>query len=220
MRTLAIAVALLFTIATPAVAQRLKPLPHAAFDVRGFFSKLGQDPVTASDLDVAATDLPARGLGGVAGIHVYLWRGQNLALGIGAEGVLARGHRTPSVADTSTTTTSDTPVATAPRVEQRLAGLSGGFSLNFGHRDGWSYVSAGMGPLSFITFTGTTAPGERPPVQMTINLGGGARWFSSRHVAFCFDVRLYQTQPEVLTPSYPRRQRASLLVMSAGISLR
>ena len=33
-------------------------------------------------------------------------------------------------------------------------------SLNFGHRDGWSYLSAGMGPLRFETFEGERAPAE------------------------------------------------------------
>jgi hypothetical protein len=99
-------------------------------------------------------------------------------------------------------------------------GLSGMVSLNFGHRDGWSYVSAGMGPLSFATFQGEQAPALRPPVQMTINLGAGARWFITRHVAFCFDLRFYQTEPEVTTDFYPPRQRTQLRVLSAGVAFK
>jgi hypothetical protein len=214
----AVLVLALMIAASPAWAQKPKPLPAWTFDVHGFSSKLAQDPTTAQDLDVAAGELPSRGFGGVAGIVVYPVRGRNVALGFGAEGILARAGRTP---DLVIEEHDAGPVTTAlPTVEQRLRGFSGSFSLNFGHRDGWSYLSAGMGPLSFVSFPGTIVPAEPPPTQMTLNLGAGARWFIKRHLAFSFDVRIYQTNPEVLTPTYPRRQRTNILILSAGISLR
>ena len=39
--------------AAPASAQQHQPLPIAAADLRLFYSGLGQDPVTATDLDDA-----------------------------------------------------------------------------------------------------------------------------------------------------------------------
>jgi len=214
-----IAIFVLACLGLPATATAQAPrrLPAAVFDIRGFYSKLGQDPVTAAGLGLEAADLPARGLGGVAGIHVYPIRLRNIALGIGAEGVLARGHNERN--DDNDVLQPQTSLLTQP-IDQRLRGLSGVLSLNFGHRDGWSYVSAGMGPMSFVTYLGGTMPAEPRPVANTLNFGGGARWFMKRHVAFCFDVRFYQTRPELKTASYPARQRTKLLVMSAGMAIK
>ena len=55
---------------------------------------------------------------------------------------------------------------------------------------------------------------------MTINMGGGARWFFTRHVAFAFDVRFYLTRPEDTVDLYPARQRTRLLVLSGGLSFK
>jgi hypothetical protein len=101
-----------------------------------------------------------------------------------------------------------------------MRGFAPQLSLNFGHREGWSYLSAGMGPLSLSTYQGQTAPVTPPPVKSTINMGGGARWFNSAHLAFCFDVRFYLTRPEDPTLYYPGRQRSRLVVLSAGIAMK
>jgi hypothetical protein len=111
-------------------------------------------------------------------------------------------------------------VAIGQPIGQRLLSLSPQVSLNFGHREGWSYISAGMGPMVFETYQGELPPAEAPPRAMTINMGGGARWFITSHVAFCFDVRFYLTKPEAATPSHPGRQRTRLMVMSAGVAFK
>jgi hypothetical protein len=203
---------LLLAGAIPAFAQDKRPLPVVAADLRGFYSGLGQDPVTAADLGVAATDLPSRGLGGVAGVHLYPLRGRTMALGIGAEWMIARGRTQ------KTDTTTGAPVGEP--IEQRLRSLSPQISLNFGHREGWSYLSAGMGRVSFETFEGALPPAELPPTKSTINMGGGARWFLSSHIAFTFDVRFYLTRPEAETELFPGRQRSRLMVMSAGFGFK
>jgi hypothetical protein len=217
MRTAVLLVATIAAFATPARAQLPKPLPVAVIDVRGFYSGLGQDPTTAAGLSeigqpVAATDLPRRGLGGVVGVHWYLLRKKNIAVGIGGEAMLARGH-----AQQKDETTGE-PVGLP--ITQRFQGTAGLLSLNFGHRDGWSYVSAGMGPLTFNTYQGEQPPAAAPPFKMTIHLAAGARWFASRHFAFCFDLHFYQTKPEIATESYPGRDRANIRVLSAGIAIR
>jgi hypothetical protein len=208
MRVVLLAVTMLAGVAADAGAQLPRPIPWFVVDVRGFYSGLGQDPVTAADLGIAPTMLPARGLGGVVGAHVFVFRGRNIALGLGGEGVIARGRAH-----------SDEDDATGQAFQQRLRGVSGVVSLNFGYRDGWSYVSAGIGPLSFATVVVGEEPADGPPSQSTINLGAGARWFASRHVAFCFDLRFYQTEPELRT-AYPGRQRTQIKVFSAGIAIR
>lgn len=212
MRRVTFGVILLLLVAGSASAQQLKPIAPFALDIRGFWSGLGQDPVTAEALSVAATDLPSRGLGVAAGLNVYPFRRGGFAIGIGGEAALARGR-----AQQLDVTTGE-PVGLA--ITQRLQNLSGQVSLNFGHRNGWSYVSAGMGPLSFATYQGDTAPVDPPLRVMTPNFGAGARWFSNNHLAFCFDIRFYQTTPVEAANSYPPRERTRLLIMSAGISLK
>jgi hypothetical protein len=215
MRTAAHASALLTLLlvgAVPTFAQDREPLPIVAADLRAFYSGLGQDSVTAADLGVTPEQLPARGLGGVAGVHVYPLRGRTMALGVGAEAMIARGR-----AQQKDATTGD-PVGLP--IEQRLISISPQISLNFGHRDGWSYLSAGMGRLSFETFEGALPPAELPPVKSTINMGGGARWFITSHVAFTFDVRFYLTRPETASDLFPGRQRSRLTVLSAGFGFK
>lgn len=199
--------------ATFAHAQVKRPIAPYVFDIRAFYSPLGQDPTTASNLDLLVTDLPSRGLGGVAGLHLYPLRRKTFAFGIGAEYLLARGRKVPEPDDSTTP-------PTKPIVEQRLMSFTPQLSLNFGHREGWSYLTAGTGPMTFETFTGTIAPLEKPLRKNTINMGGGARWFATPHVAFTFDVRYYLTRPIEETPSHPGRQRNRIRVLSAGISIR
>jgi hypothetical protein len=212
MRVFTLATALWLVCTGVASAQQLKPIPPFAFDLRGFYSGLGQDPVTAAALGVQDTDLPNRGLGAVAGIQIYLLRRGGFAFGIGGETMMAHGK-----AQQQDAVTGD-PVGLP--IVQNVRSLSGQVSLNFGHRYGWSYISVGMGPLTFATYQGDTAPADPAPSASTPNFGGGARWFSNEHLAFCFDVRFYQTAPSSDSPVYPPRQRMRLLVMSAGISIK
>jgi hypothetical protein len=211
-------VGLCLAAATPAGAQERQPLPPVVVDVRGFYTGLGRDPVTAADLFVGPSALPSRGLGGTAGVTFYPIRRRTVSLGLGAEGILARGSAEADPADPEEE--GEEGAVTPPLIHQRILGLSGVVSLNFGHRDGWSYLSAGIGPLSFATYEGDAAPAQAPPRQMTLHYGAGARWFAWRHFAFTFDLRFYKTEPEVLTPFYPGRQRSTLRVLSAGVSIR
>jgi hypothetical protein len=210
MRVASFTVAFLFAIASAASAQRPGPIPRFAADVRGFYSSLKQDPITAENLGIDAFTLPHRGPGGVIDAHLYVLRSRTFALGVGAELMAQRGSA--QVRDATGTATGQT-------VHQQIRGVAPQISLNFGTYDGWSYVTAGMGPLTFATYL-DTAPSEPAPSKMTINLGGGARWFFSNHLAFTVDARFYQTKPETQTEFYPGRQRTRLLVLSAGIGIR
>jgi len=199
-------------LAAPALAQRTpQPIAPFAIDLRGFSVGLGQDLQTADDLAVEPTDLPARALGGVGGVNVYLLRRGKFALGIGGELLIARGRKTQVDEE-------DEPTGLV--VEQRLFSVAPAVSLNFGSRNGWSYVSAGMGPMRFETFKGELPPAEAAPSDVTLNFGGGARWFAATHLAFCFDVRFYRTGAAEATPLYPGRNPNRLIVLSAGISIK
>lgn len=213
MRPLLLSLAAILLLTSTARAQDDKrPIGRFAIDFRGFYSGLGQDPITAAGLNVDKATLPTRALGGVTGVHLYVLRRSSFALGIGAEGVLARGHKQEKDA-----TTGD-PIGLP--LTQRFRGIAPQISLNFGHRQGWSYLSAGMGPLAFSTYQGPNAPGDPPPVKSTINMGAGARWFNTQHLAFAFDLRFYLTRPIEQTVSYPGRQRARIMVLSAGIAIK
>jgi hypothetical protein len=213
MRAILFSLATVLCFASAAHAQADKrPIGHFAFDLRGFYSGLGQDPVTAANLGLDVAALPTRALGGVAGLHLYVIRRSSFAFGVGAEGVLARGRRQEKDAATGD------PVGLP--VTQRFRGISPQISLNFGHRQGWSYLSAGMGPLALSTYQGPNAPGDPPLAKSTINMGAGARWFNTQHLAFAFDLRFYLTRPAEQSVSYPGRQRARIMVLSAGIAIK
>ena len=194
----------------PVPIQHNDLLPPFVIDVRGAIARLGEDATTAADLNLASAQLPGTGIGGAVAINVYPLRRKKMSLGIGGEGVLTRA--TSTVTDT-------TGAVTGPRIERRFEGVSGTFSLNFGHRQGWSYVSVGGGPLRFQTFAGDV-PLEAAPFEFTPNFGAGARWFTNEHIAFCFDLRFYQTKPVDATLTSPGRGRARVLVISAGIAIK
>jgi hypothetical protein len=208
-RSVLLAALLIGTTAAPSRAQSVGPIPPFVFDLRGFYPGLGQDPITAGDLKVRPEDLPSRGLGGALGAHVYPLRSSRVSLGIGGEAMLVRGKAQPE-------DTEGDPVGLP--VKQELKGLSGQVSLNFGDRNGWSYLTGGMGPVTFKSYLGESSPGAAAPNKMTINMGGGARWFFAEHVALTFDVRFYLTRPEAVSGPFPGRQRARLVFLSGGVA--
>jgi hypothetical protein len=197
-------------VSSPAFAQTRQPIPPFVVDVRGFYAGLGTDEVTANDLTVSPDDLPERGLGGAVGVTLYPIRRQSFALGVGGEGLLGWGKSQPVDPEGD---------PQGLPIKRRIQSLAGQLSFNFGHRDGWSYISAGMGPLVFETFVGDTPP---PTVSndLTLNFGGGARWFTSRHLAFCFDLRFYETKPVPTTLTTPGRERKRLLILSVGAAFK
>jgi hypothetical protein len=186
--------------AAPALAQQPKPLQAFVFDIRGAFPSPGKDATTAADLGVQAADMPGRGFGPAFGAHVFFWRSNGLALGFGVEGLMARSQ--------------------SALVSERMEGVAGVFSLNFGHREGWSYVSAGAGPLRFRSELRAASPAGRPHSKMIVNVGGGARWFTTPHLAFTVDARLYLAKAITATDTWPGRGKKNLLTVSVGISIK
>jgi hypothetical protein len=205
---------LVVSLLGPAVAhaQARPPIAPAVLDMRVVFAGFGEDAVTAQDLDIEPVAMPARGRGLVGGLHLYPVRTGGFALGIGGEFMLARGAETPPDDEDPLTPEGVT-------IRRRLQSLSGQLSINFGHRDGWSYLTAGMGPMVFQTYAGDEAP-EDPNRKMTINMGGGARWFLSRHVALNLDLRFYLSRPDVRVGDNPARERRRMIMMSAGFAFK
>jgi hypothetical protein len=226
-RACALAFAILLTAGAPlASAQATDPdhLPIGWFavDARGAWVTLPDDPALAEFLDVPQENLATRGLGLIVGAHVYPVRlGRWVALGFGGELLFSRGSRTLSPDDDE----SEEGVVDAPTVKARLSAVSPQFSLNFGGRDGWSYLSGGIGWSGFTsevlaeTAAGSISTGDAPRTS-TINYGGGARWFMKEHLAFVLDLRFYTIRPQEATPTRPALQRQRLLTLSAGVSFK
>jgi len=196
-------------IAAPPRVTRDARIPIFAIDLRGVFGRLGQDTTTATGLSTTEFNLPATGLGAAGGAQVYLWRGQSMAFGVGGEAMFARAHR--ALLDSS-----GKPSGTA--IDRRLESASAQLHLNFGRREGWSYVTAGYGPTAFESYLAGNVPdGLR---ERSLNFGGGARWFNWEHVAFTADLRFYGTAPANATANTAPRVRKNLVVFSGGISIK
>jgi len=192
---------------------RNRPVSGFVVDARGVLAKFGQRPATATALGVTAADLPGPGLGGSIGAHVYLLRIGKVALGAGGEVLLASRSRQPI---------DGAGEPAGENLKARLFSIAPQVSLNFGSRNGWSYVSAGMGTASFETWPESDAMPDRR--VRAINYGGGARWFRSPHLAFTVDLRFYAISPGLAigtgTGADAERPRQRLMVISAGVSVR
>jgi hypothetical protein len=203
-------------IAAPASAQQKEPIGRFAADLRGIFARHKVEPDIAQGLGVTPANLPARSFGLAAGAHFYPWRSNKVTLGVGGEVVLARGSRTLDLlgADGITTTKS-------PTVRRHFMSFAPEVSLNFGHRNGWSYVSGGMFGRAKVYADRLDNPATDAPMRKTLNYGGGARWFTSEHVAFSVDFRWYSIaeQPPTST-GVVFQPRTTLLVLSGGIALK
>ena len=199
-------VALLLTaaVAASAHAQTRERLPLFAADVQGTLPRLPTDATIAATRGLTAAELPGWGPGFNLAAHVYPLRGRWVALGVGGNYQWARGTATGEAIDAATVTTKYT--AFAPQV-----------SANFGHKRGWSYISAGIGSTTLTV--SSSAIGDEPGVGVkTINYGGGGRWFVRPHLAFSFDLRIYAMNPveqDALNGGHPR---LNIVAMNIGVS--
>jgi hypothetical protein len=194
---------------TAAFAQKREPIPPFVVDARVAIPLLKEDPVTAADLGINTAQLANRGLGITGGANFYPLRRGGFALGLGGELLFAGASH-------QDTDLNGQPIGT--KINRRFQNASFQMSLNFGKRNGWSYLTFGMGPVAFDTyFEGTEPDGLR---QKTLNYGGGARWFNYEHVAFSLDLRIYATVPANPTLIVGGRQRTNVLVLSAGVSIK
>jgi hypothetical protein len=194
-----------------ASAQVEEPIGRYVADARGTWVRLKGDSAVASAIGVNATNLPTRALGLAFGAHVYPIRGRRMAFGIGGEYLTARGSRTQEP-----TTEGG---AQGPTVETTVSSLAPQVSLNFGRRDGWSYISGGIGSASFTAQRLDRAVGEGSRVR-AINYGGGARWFTNRRLAVSVDLRFYSIAAQPATSTRPAFPKSRMMVISGGIAVR
>lgn len=209
---ISIALAALWTAgATAARAQTAEPVGKFVADVHGVLARYDQPNHVAAQLGVAGTSLPGTGPGVGFGAHVYPLRWRNITVGMGVSGVWSRGRQTPTDPDGE---------ATGPTVETTLAALAPQASLNFGTRNGWSYISGGVGPATYTMRLAASPTASSVPRVRAINFGAGARWFAKQHVAFSFDLRWYALDAQAATAETPERSRTTRMVFSAGISVK
>jgi hypothetical protein len=188
------------------------PIPKFVVDARGVIPRFKQNTTIAEGLKVSTANLPTRGLGLVVGAHWYPLHAGVVTFGIGGEWMDGRASRTLD----------PTPPATepSPTVKARLSAISPQVSLNFGKRNGWSYLSGGIGRSTYTTEREDAPLPDPESGSKTINYGGGARWFVKKHLAFAVDLRFYAINPQDATAERPAVPRMTLMMLSAGVAFR
>lgn len=202
-------------VAGPTLAQAQDPpppIPRVVLDLRGAVPKFTQEAQLAESRGLQVSELPGRGLGADAGLHLYLFKWKAMTLGVGAQLTLARAVTSPQ----------GTTSAPAVRgVTERFTAITPQVSFNFGDGDGWSYISGGLGPSQRTLVPEGSAISDADEQRLrTVNYGGGGRWFFKSHMAFTFDVRFHDIDPGASFFGLPGAPRSRMLIIGAGLSLK
>ena len=208
---IAAVIATFLSCAGGAAAQPVEPIGRYVIDARGTLARFKGTADVATPLGVAADDMPTRGLGVAVGAHWYPLRSRRLALGVGGEMLLARDSRSPEPT---------TAIPEPPTITTKLSLVSPQVSLNFGKRDGWSYLSGGLGLAKLTSESNAIAFTADADRVRTTHYGGGARWFTGPHVAFTFDLRFYTINAQPAAGNRPAYPRTRMMVISVGASFR
>ena len=209
---MALAVAMIGAVAAAAAAQEREPLPWIVADVRAAVPLFPSDATLAAALGVTTDNLPGRGLGLVLGMHAYPGRMGRVTLGVGADLLVGRASTTLEAVNQTG--------PDGPTVKARVSAFAPQASLNFGGRNGWSYVSGGYA-WTQMTIERETAPvADADGRPRALHYGGGARWFAKEHLAFSFDIRFYRLPAQAAQTGRPAYPKSRMLVFSAGISVK
>jgi hypothetical protein len=214
-------VSLLFAVfVSAAAAQTRERIPFFSIDLHagtiGLPQAEGWVPVVPAD-----TVLPGRAWGVGGGATVYPFRLGLITFGLGASMSTAKGKGeslTIVSGRGSTATTRETPI-----VRTGVTNLVPQISINFGHKLGWSYLSAGVGTTKVTS--SADAIGTTPQVVVpeawnsTTNFGGGAKWFMKPHLGAGFDVRFVKLASRAATATLPSAKRTQQWSITAGISI-
>lgn len=187
-----------------------EPIGRYVFDVRGTLVPFSRNEDLAANRGLPHLDTPGRGFGYDVGAHLYVLRLWGITFGLGAS-----YHA--SLADQSPGERSADPAG--PTLRKRFSAASSQLSFNFGHRNGWSYLSGGLGSSRLSLFP---RDADEPPQRSadTLNYGGGMRWFLNAHLAFTVDVRLYAISPLAPLGDAPGSPRMTQVAFNAGASFR
>ena len=186
-----------------------RPIGRFVVDVRGAITPFGGTTEFAALRGFDGSITPGLGLGLEAGAHIYLYRWRVITFGLGGSVHASLGDRRASELDAN---------PDGPTVRKQLVAVSPQLSFNFGSRDGWSYISGGLGNARLSLFALGTASTERR--TRSLNYGGGGRWFTNDHVALSLDLRFYALTPLEQTETEPASPRTTVMVFSIGASFR
>jgi hypothetical protein len=179
-------------------------------DVRGVTTPVPTDAAFYPPL--AASSVPSRGFGVDVGAHLYILSFGLVRVGVGANVVRVRSTAVGTVAAVDD---AESNGGEGQRMTLTMQMIAPQVSANFGSRDGWSYLSAGLGTASITTETADVLPGRQESGRLrSVNFGGGARWFIRPRLAFGFDLRAYRVAAGAGTP------RTSMFAVGAGLSIR
>jgi hypothetical protein len=180
-------------------------------DVRAATSAVPTD-VAFYPTTLTSTVVPSRGFGADFGGHVYLFDLGPARVGLGGSVVLVRATATAPV---PATTEGQSAAGDGQHLTLSMRVIAPQLSFNFGSRDGWSYLSAGLGVGSINTEVAVVGTGERQSGQRrAVNFGGGARWFIKPRLAFSLDLRAHQLAAGNGMP------RVMAFAAGAGLSIR
>ena len=193
-------------------AQVDEPPGPFVVDARGAFSSVGRSADLSLPRGLQSGELPKSVRGLDFGAHVYPVRGR-VTLGVGASLLMLGGTQTPGAPEDGA---ADVPVTAG---EFRVRSVVPQLSLNFGSSRGWSYIGAGLG-FSQLRAGRAESDLTYSPQLLTLNLGGGARWFVSEHVAVTFDGRYYRIGAKDLDADYVGNPTVAMFVLSAGLSFK
>ncbi len=197
--------------AEPAFAQPPEePIGWYVVDVRGSVVPFPRNAELADARGLHPPDTPGAGLGFDIGAHVYPVRIWIVTLGIGASYHLSTASQAPG---------EFSPMPDAPHLRKTLTAISPQLSFNFGARDGWSYLSGGIG-RSRLSLYGAGSAAPEQPTANTLNYGGGVRWFTNDHLAFTIDARFYAISPIMQMGERPGSPRMTQMTLNVGVSFR
>ena len=214
-------VLVLLLFAVPVWAQTREPLPLFAVDLHGASVGLptaeGWIPVPV----IGDTPLPGRGWGASGAVTIYPLKLGIMTFGFGAAIASGKGS---GEALTITTGSGSTAVTTVtPVFHTSVLNVIPQVSMNFGHRYGWSYLSAGLGTtkVSASADASPTTPAVTLPDSwnQALNFGGGARWFMKPRLGAGFDVRFVKMSSRAATGDVPAAKRTQMITFSAGITI-
>ncbi|MEQ1869444.1 MAG: hypothetical protein ABL961_05415 [Vicinamibacterales bacterium] len=204
-------------MASPAHAQDPPPrIGPFVFDLHATVPMFPSDnPGLQESRTLVTGELPGAGLGLHGGAHAYVLTWKALTVGVGVDMTVARTRQ-------GAVPLSET--AQSRPVTETFSHIAPELSFNFGDGDGWSYLSAGVGPSVWqFDVAGRDQVSADTERLQTTNWGGGARWFIKPRLAFSLDVRFYTVNPstpDLRDPGLPTQPRTRLLIIGAGVSFK
>ncbi len=190
-----------------------EPIGGYVFDVRGTLIPFARNVELADNRALPPLDTPGRGFGYDVGGHVYVFRLLGITFGLGGSYHASSAEQAPGARSAD---------PDGPILRKRFTALSSQLSFNFGHRNGWSYLSGGLGSSRLSLFPvdplNPAEPNQRS--SNTLNYGGGMRWFLNDRVALSIDIRLYAISPLPQVEEVPGSPRMTQAAFNVGASFR